>query len=113
MAFIIAAAIGGSVKAVQSGIQAHKDFNHPEGPQARYDRYGQVKEPGPVYGLVMKAERKFKGKKGEVDVVQGQGQGQGLGEGSSQSVGPLLGYSHSVRRYRTDLRSGGYNVNVC
>ena len=64
MAFLIGAAVRQGVKAVQSGIQAHQDFNNPEGPQPRYDRYGQLKQPGPVYGLVMKAENKYGKKKG-------------------------------------------------
>jgi len=76
MAFLIGAAIRGSVSAVQSGIQAHKDFNNPEGPQPRTDSYGNVRPApsGPVYGLVMKAEksyaaRKNKGEGGQVGVA--------------------------------------------
>ena len=63
MAFIVAAAIRGGVKAVQSGIQAHKDFNDPAGPQPRYDSRGNPKNPGPVYGWVMKAENKLEERK--------------------------------------------------
>ena len=63
MAFIVAGAIVGGVKAVQSGIQAHKDFNDPAGPQPRYDSLGNPKKPGPVYGWVMKAEKQMEERK--------------------------------------------------
>ncbi len=64
MAFILAAGMKQSVQAVQSGIQAHKDFNDPAGPQPRYDRFGQVIQPNAAYGLVMKAEKKYQARKG-------------------------------------------------
>ncbi|CAD6587396.1 MAG: hypothetical protein TREMPRED_004748, partial [Tremellales sp. Tagirdzhanova-0007] len=59
----LAGAIVGGVKAVQSGIQAHKDFNDPAGPQPRYDSLGNPKKPGPVYGWVMKAEKQMEERK--------------------------------------------------
>jgi hypothetical protein len=65
MAFILAGAI---IKSVKDGIQAHKDYNNPEGlPPAGMGQNGIQITRGPVYGLVIKAEgriaeRRMKGK---------------------------------------------------
>ena len=76
MAFVVGAAIRGSVKAVQSGIQAHKDFNDPAGPQPRFDSHGTPKDPGPVYGWVMKAEKQIAERKNKG--MPGTGTGEGV-----------------------------------
>lgn len=63
MAFLIAAGIRYTIQGVQSGIQAHKDYQSDQAVQVSLDRYGQPKARSPVYGLVMKAEQKLnKGK---------------------------------------------------
>ncbi|ORY34611.1 hypothetical protein BCR39DRAFT_513608 [Naematelia encephala] len=73
MAFLIGAAIRTGVKAVRQGVQAHEDFKQEGGPTERLDRWGNPKQHGPVYGMVMKAENavakhKGKGKEGQVEV---------------------------------------------
>ena len=80
MAFLVIGAIHQAIRGVQSGIQAHKDFqnpvqvvdpNSPTTANPPLDRYGHAKERHPVYGWVMKAEHKFnKGKRRAVPVSE-------------------------------------------
>jgi len=91
MAFLVIGAIHQTIRGVQSGIQAHKDFKANTDPQTQdqgesssanrnerteppLDRYGHPKERHPVYGWVMKAEHKFnkgKGKGREIESDDG------------------------------------------
>jgi hypothetical protein len=87
MAFLVIGAIHQTIKGVQSGIQAHKDFKANTEPQTQdqiegpsgsrnvsveppLDRYGHPKERHPVYGWVMKAEHKFNKGKGKARDVE-------------------------------------------
>lgn len=82
MAFLVIGAIHQTIRGVQSGIQAHKDFKANTDPQTQdqggfpsgsrnerieppLDRYGHPTERHPVYGWVMKAEHKFNKGKGK------------------------------------------------
>ena len=64
MACLVALAVVTSVKAVQSGIQAHKDFHSDLPIEPRYHSDGRLKKPNPIYGLVMKVETKVAARKG-------------------------------------------------
>ena len=58
MAFLLVPLAFGAIVAVRDGIQAHKDYKHPDGLPIRFDRYGNVKKPrGGIYGAVIRVER--------------------------------------------------------
>lgn len=82
MAFLVIGAIHQTIRGVQSGIQAHRDFKANTDAQIQdqggipsssrndsvnppLDRYAHPKERHPVYGWVMKAEHKFNKGKGK------------------------------------------------
>ncbi|RXK37480.1 hypothetical protein M231_05201 [Tremella mesenterica] len=84
LTFLIGTGIRAGIGIIKSGVQAHKDFNNPDGPQVRYDKKGRVKEPGAVYGLFMKAEHKLSNKgKGK---EEGQTDDEPVASGSTQSI---------------------------
>jgi len=61
--FLAAFIVGAGVKSVQKGLQAHRDAKSGIEPEVKYDAYGNVRTPHPVYGLVMKHEKKRAAKK--------------------------------------------------
>jgi len=82
MACLIFGAIHHTIKGVQSGIQAHKDFKSPHhiidadpNSRAPVDRFGHAKEHHPVYGWVMKAEHKFNKGKGRAAIKEREEEG--------------------------------------
>jgi hypothetical protein len=96
MACLIFGAIHHTIKGVQSGIQAHKDFKSPlhvadPNSGAPVDRYGHAKEHHPVYGLVMKAEHKFNKGKGRAALSESEERGMSKEEHENQRYEPPEG----------------------
>lgn len=111
MAFLVAAGIRFAVKGVQSGIQAHKDFNSDTPPEVPRDRWGHPKDRHPVYGLVMKAESRMKGGKGK-DRDEGS-EDHASGEGSSGQARQSNKQEHESENYGPQTYgSKEYSVSV-
>ena len=96
MACLIFGAIHHTIKGVQSGIQAHKDFkspvhvidsSNPLDPHSRVpvDKYGHAKEHHPVYGWVMKAEHKFNKGKARAAITEREEKGMNKEEYEKQN----------------------------
>lgn len=102
MACLIFGAIHHTIKGVQSGIQAHKDFKSPHqiidattpldpNSRAPVDKYGHAKEHHPVYGWVMKAEHKFNKGKGRAAISEREEKGMNKEEYENQRHEPPTG----------------------
>jgi len=129
MAFLVIGAIHQTIRGVQSGIQAHKDFKANTDPQTQdqggsssanrnerieppLDRYGYPKERHPVYGWVMKAEHKFnkgkgKGREVESDVGHIASGGTNMPEVESLEDGQLNKEELEREKYESQKVSQG------